>query len=175
MEPIRSAYQIFAPPRTAADLTQVIEEAIRTHGRHRDAVIPVLSEVNRRFGFIPLEALPEIRRRIHIPEEGVFLGDSQLYNVASFYQMFSLKRLGRHVVRFCESAPCHVEGGRLVIQALKQALGIQPGETSPDGKWSLIMTSCLGLCSVGPVFLVDGDLYGNVTPEIVPEILALYE
>lgn len=171
------AYKIFAPPApdTRPDLIQVIDQAIQTHGQHRDAIIPVLSDVNRAFGFIPMEAIPEIRRRIHIPDEGVFLGDSQVFSVASFYQMFSIKQLGRHIIRFCESAPCHVEGGREVIQALKDFLGIQPGETTPDRKWSLIMTSCLGICSVGPVFLVDGDVYGNVTPEKVPGILAKYE
>ena len=122
-----------------------------------------------------MEALPEIRRRIHEPEEGEFLGDSHLHSVASFYQMFSLHPLGRHVVRFCESAPCHVMGGRQLINTLQDELGIKPGETSPDKKWSLIMTSCLGICGVGPVIMVDDDVHGNVTSERVREILARYE
>jgi NADH:ubiquinone oxidoreductase subunit E len=79
------------------------------------------------------------------------------------------------VIRFCESAPCHVEGGREVFDTLQRELGLQPGETSADRKWSLLTTSCIGVCSVGPVFLVDEDLYGNVTPERVPEILAKYQ
>jgi NADH:ubiquinone oxidoreductase subunit E len=157
------------------ELIRVIEQAIEEHGAMRDAVIPILSEVNRAFGYIPAEAFPEIRRRVHSPENGLFLGDSHLYSVASFYQMFSLHPLGRHVVRFCESAPCHVEGGREVIQALQQELGIKPGETSADKKWSLIMTSCLGICSVGPVFIVDEDVHGNVTPEQVHAILGRYK
>ena len=156
------------------DIVSVVEKAIEKHGAQRDAVIPILSEVNRAFGYIPTEALPEIRRRIHEPEQGVFLADSHLYSVASFYQMFSLHPLGRHVVRFCESAPCHVQGGRLVIKALQAELGIKPGETTADKKWSLVMTSCLGICGVGPVFLVDEDVIGNVTPEQVHEILARY-
>ncbi len=94
-----------------ADIVSVVEKAIAEHGTRRDAVIPVLSEVNRAFGYIPAEALPEIRRRIHEPDEGVFLADSHLYSVASFYQMFSLQPLGRHVVRFCESAPVMSRGG----------------------------------------------------------------
>ena len=89
--------------------------------------------------------------------------------------MFSLEPLGRHVIRFCESAPCHVEGGRAVFDTLQRELGLKPGETSADRKWSLLTTSCIGVCSVGPVFLVDDDLYGNVTPERVPEILAKYQ
>jgi NADH:ubiquinone oxidoreductase subunit E len=68
-----------------------------------------------------------------------------------------------------------VVGGRQVIDAIQKELGLKPGETSEDQKWSLFMTSCLGVCSVGPVFLVDDDIYGNVTPERVPEILKRYE
>ena len=157
------------------NIISVVDEATAKHGDTRDAVIPILSEVNRAFGYIPVEALPEIRRRIHEPEEGEFLGDSHLHSVASFYQMFSLHPLGRHVVRFCESAPCHVMGGRQVINTLQDELGIKPGETSPDKKWSLIMTSCLGICGVGPVIMVDDDVHGNVTSERVREILARYE
>ena len=160
---------------TELDLANVIDKAVEEHGAMRDAVIPILAEVNRAFGYIPKEALPEIRRRVHAPEEGLFLGDSSLFSVASFYQMFSLQPLGEHVVRFCESAPCHVMGGRLVIKALQDELGIKPGETTADKKWSLIMTSCLGICGVGPVFLVGDDVYGNVTPEQVPAILGRYK
>ncbi len=157
-----------------SELTEVVERAVRRHGARRDAIIPILSEVNRALGYVPSGALPEIRRRIQAPEEGSFVADSHVYSAASFYQMFSLEPTGQHIIRFCESAPCHVEGGRRVIEALEDELGLTPGETSEDGKWSLFMTSCIGICSVGPVFLVDDDVYGNVTPESVPEILAKY-
>ncbi len=157
------------------DLITVVEEAVKEHGATREAVIPIMSEVNRAFGYIPAEALPEIRRRIHIPEEGLFLADSHLFSVASFYHMFSLQPLGKHIVRFCESAPCHVMGGGQVIKTLEDELSLNPGETSVDKKWSLLTTSCLGICGVGPVFIVDEDVYGNVTPEKVHEILERYK
>ncbi|HVN15832.1 MAG TPA: NAD(P)H-dependent oxidoreductase subunit E [Anaerolineales bacterium] len=157
------------------DLVGLVDRLVQEHGAKRDAIIPILSEINRVFGYIPSAALPEIRRRIQSPQEGLFLADSHLYSAASFYQMFSLRPIGAHIVRFCESAPCHVMGGREVLKALQQELGLQPGETSKDMRWSLFMTSCLGICSVGPVFLVDDDMYGNVTPERVPEILARYQ
>lgn len=157
------------------DLVDLVDKVVKEHGAAPDSIIPILSEINRTLGYIPIGALPEIRRRIQIPEEGVFLADSHVYSAASFYQMFSLKPMGRHVVRFCESAPCHVVGGRQVIEALQDELGLQPGETSKDMKWSLLMTSCIGICSVGPVFSIDDDIFGNVTPERVPEILARYE
>jgi NADH:ubiquinone oxidoreductase subunit E len=89
--------------------------------------------------------------------------------------MLSTEPLGEHVIRFCESAPCHVVGGREVFQAIQDVLEIKAGETTPDGQWSLITTSCLGTCGVGPVMLVDEDIYGNITPEQVPEILAKYQ
>jgi NADH:ubiquinone oxidoreductase subunit E len=162
-------------PYSEAELDEVILEATRHHGAGRDAIIPILTEINRAFGFIPGEALGKIRRLINIPEEGLFLADSHLYAIASFYQMFSLQPTGKHVIRFCESTPCHVVGGRQVIEALSERLGIQPGETTPDQKWTLLTTSCLGVCAVGPVFLVDDDIYGNVTPERIPAILARYD
>ena len=157
------------------DLASLVDKVVREHGATRDAIIPILTEINRTLGYIPAAALPEIRRHIQLPQEGVFLADSHFYSAASFYQMFSLQPTGRHVIRFCESAPCHVVGGHQVIRALQGEVGLQPGETSQDRKWSLLMTSCLGVCSVGPVFMVDDDIYGNVTPERVPEILARYE
>jgi NADH:ubiquinone oxidoreductase subunit E len=157
------------------DVSAVVRAAIERHGAHRDALIPILAEVNNAFGFIPQEAYAEVKQQVQTPEHNLFVSEGQLYGVASFYHMLSTKPLGRHVVRFCESAPCHVMGGRKVLQAVKDELKLEPGETSPDNKWSFITTSCLGVCGVGPVFLVDDDIYGNVTPGQVPEILGRYE
>ena len=94
--------------------------------------------------------------------------------MASFYSLISLKPLGRHVIRFCQDAPCHVVGGRAVWEALQAELGIAAGETTPDGQWSLLTTSCIGACSVGPVMMVDNDIHGNLTPENVRAVLARY-
>jgi len=89
--------------------------------------------------------------------------------------MLYTKPMGRHVVKFCESAPCHVTGGRIVWSALKEELKLNPGETSPDGKWTLITVSCLGICAVGPVMMVDEDVYGNITPNQISSILTRYQ
>ncbi len=144
------------------------------HGSDRAAVIPILNEINQKVGYIPGEAFGKIRRRINSPDEGFFLADSNLFAIASFYHMFSLHPNGKHVICFCESAPCHVMGGRHVFQNLQEQLGIHPGETTADQKWTLLTTSCMGICGVGPAFLIDDDLYGNVTPERLPMILAKY-
>jgi NADH:ubiquinone oxidoreductase subunit E len=157
------------------EISVIVSDAILKHGIHYDALIPILGEVNNELGYIPAAALSEVRKQLHGPEERIFVSESQLYSLASFYSMFSTQPRGRHVVQFCESAPCHVQGGRELIKTLQEALALKPGETSPDGKWSLIMTSCLGVCAVGPVILVDEDIYGNVTPDQLPMIFAKYD
>ncbi|GAB4485960.1 MAG: NADH-quinone oxidoreductase subunit NuoE [Anaerolineales bacterium] len=155
-------------------LEEILRHARQKHGAGQDALIPTLAEINEALGSIPAEALEELARAGRHAAETAPLSASQINGVATFYSMFSTETLGRHVVRFCESAPCHVVGGRQVLEALQKNLRLNPGQTSADGQWSLLSVSCLGLCSVGPVFLVDEDVYGNVTPENVPEILAKY-
>jgi NADH:ubiquinone oxidoreductase subunit E len=145
----------------------IVEKAIQRYGASQDELIPILNDVNREIGYLPGEALDEISRQLKLPK-------SQLFSVASFYRMLSTKPRGRHVIQFCENAPCHVAGGREVWQALVDELQLEADETSADGKWSLITTSCLGVCGVGPVMMIDDDLYGNVNPRMIPDILARY-
>jgi len=154
---------------------EVVEAAIEKHGGAYDALIPILLDVNKAYGYIPIQAIREVRKQVNLPEDGVLVPEGRLFSLASFYHMLSTKPRGRHVVVFCESAPCHVAGGRRVWQMLEEELSIKAGETSPDGKWSLVTTSCLGVCGVGPVIVIDDDMYGNVTPERLPEILGLYD
>lgn len=146
---------------------EAVNRAIEDHGATIDELIPILNDVNRALGYLPAPALDEISRRLRVPK-------SQLFSVSSFYSMLAIKPRGRHVIQFCESAPCHVVGGRQVWSSLLENLEIGPGETSPDGKWTLVTTSCLGVCGVGPVIIVDDDIYGNVVPGQVAEILARY-
>ncbi|RPI82497.1 MAG: NAD(P)H-dependent oxidoreductase subunit E [Chloroflexi bacterium] len=157
------------------DIPAIIRNAIEEHGAAKEALIPILSEINRKLGYIPHEAIAELKKQIQSPEDDIFVSESHLYSLASFYHMLSTKELGRHVIRFCESAPCHVMGGRELLKAITSTLEIKPGETTPDNKWSFITTSCLGVCGVGPVILVDEDIYGNVSPDQLPTILAKYD
>lgn len=156
------------------DIHTLVKAAIGEHGASREALIPILSQINREVGFIPEEAVAEIKDQMQASEEHVQISEGQIFSIASFYHMLSTKKLGRHVVRFCESAPCHVMGGRELIQAIKDQLKLNSGETSSDNRWTLITTSCLGVCGVGPVILVDDDIYGNVRPQQLPEIFAKY-
>ena len=158
-----------------SDVTAVIQAAIDKHGKKRDALIPILSEINHVFGYVPGEAFREMRKQLYDPAEHMYVAESQLYALASFYDMLSTKPRGRHVIKFCENAPCHVVGGKAIWDTLKEELKLENGETTPDFKWTLVTTSCLGLCSVGPVMLIDDDIYGNVMPEQIPAILNKYK
>jgi NADH:ubiquinone oxidoreductase subunit E len=154
-------------PTVSPAVAEAVRAALDHHGDSADALIPVLSDVNRALGYLSPEALAEVGRRLRAPQ-------SRVHAVATFYSLLSTRPRGRHVVQFCESAPCHVVGGRQVWQALREALQLEPGQTSPDGRFTLLTTSCLGTCAVGPVVVVDDDIHGNVTPEQVPGLLARY-
>ncbi len=149
-------------------IERAVSYAVERNGNRREDLIPILTDVNHTLGYLPAEALEKISARLRVPR-------SQLFSVASFYQMLSTKQKGTHVIKFCESAPCHVVGGQQVWEALQESLQLKAGETSQDGKWTLETVSCLGVCAVGPVIVIDDDIYGNVDPKQVSEILARYE
>ena len=156
------------------DVSAIVQEAIEKHGAKRDALIPILSDVNKVLGYIPAEAFQEVQKQLNAEEEHTFVTKSQLFGLASFYDMLSTKPRGRHVIKFCENAPCHVVGGKAVWDTISDTLDLRNGETTTDKKWTLVTTSCLGLCSVGPLVLIDDDLYGNVSPDQIDDILARY-
>ncbi len=127
-------------------------------------IVSRLTDINNRLGYIPRSEVVALAKELRLPPAKVF-------GAATFYSMFSTAPRGKHIVRFCEDAPCHVAGGRAVFDAIRETLGLEPGQTRADGAWTFEMTSCIGICGVGPVMMVDDDVYGNVTPERVREIL----
>jgi NADH:ubiquinone oxidoreductase subunit E len=157
------------------DLAAVVEAAVSKHGARADEFIPILLEINHEYGYIPGEAIRMARKLLHQPEDHILVSEGRLYGLASFYHMLHTEKTGRHVVQFCESAPCHVQGGRELWKALQQTLNLKAGETDPEGRFTLKTVSCLGACGVGPVVLVDDDMYGNVTPAQLADIFAKYE
>ena len=145
-----------------------VDQVIDQYQADQEALVEILREINAASGqYLTRAQLERVARRLRLPL-------SKVYSVASFYSLISLKPLGRHVIRFCEDAPCHVVGGKEVWDALERELGIPFGETTPDGQWSLLTTSCIGACAVGPVMMVDTDIYGNLTPEKVHDIIERY-
>ncbi len=100
---------------------------------------------------------------------------SQVHGVATFYTLFYTKPQGRHIVRLCDSPPCHIEGGKKVRDAIAKELGVSQGETTEDGSFTFEIVSCMGLCGVAPAVMVNDDVYGNLTPEMIPGILGKYK
>jgi len=118
-------------------------------------LIPVLQAVQRRLGYLPKDALRRVARHCRVPESTVF-------GVASFYQQFHLTRQGRHNIKVCLGTGCHILGGARVMHAIRKTLGIEPGETTPDYKFTLERIACFGACALAPVIMVDGKVYGNM-------------
>jgi NADH-quinone oxidoreductase subunit E len=96
---------------------------------------------------------------------------SQAYGVATFYTMFSVEPRGRHIIRICENQSCHMADAVQVVDELKKYLGIEFGETSSDGLFTLEHSSCLGMCSIAPCMMIDEHPYGNLTPSKAIEII----
>lgn len=148
-------------------VTAVVEELVERYGDSQEGLVEILRDMNQLQGYLTRESLDAVAQRLELPP-------STVYSVASFYSLISLKPLGKHVIRFCEDAPCHVAGGREIWETLEHEIGVPFGETTLDGQWSLLPTSCIGACAVGPVMMIDEDIYGNLTADKVRDILARY-
>jgi len=96
---------------------------------------------------------------------------SFVYSVASFYTMYSFKPRGKYVVRVCKSPPCHLMGASSIVQELKKVLGINFGETTKDRLFTLEYSSCLGVCGVAPAIMINEEVFGNLTPQRIIEII----
>ena len=131
---------------------------LELYSRQRQSLIPILQKVQEELGYLPEEAISEIAHFLGLSE-------SEIYGVASFYAQFRFERQGEHVVKVCQGTACHVRGGRRILQAVEHELGIQPGGTTEDYKFSLERVACFGSCALAPVMVVDKTVYGRMTPE----------
>lgn len=131
-------------------------------------LIPVLHEVQKKVGYLPLEVQQYVARELSVPL-------SKVYGVVTFYSFFSTTPKGKHTIGVCLGTACYVKGADKVLAKVKEELGIDVGGTSADGRFSLALTRCVGACSMAPVLMIDDKVYGQLTPEQIPEILAKYE
>ena len=99
------------------------------------------------------------------------LSIGEVYGLATFYHFFSTRPLGRNVIRVCKSIPCYLKSSQLVVETVQAELGIAPGETTLDGRFSLELTNCIGACDQAPAMLLNHDLHGNLTPDKIAQIL----
>ncbi len=132
------------------------------------ALIPVLQEAQAIYGYLPEEALAYLAKGLKVPL-------SRVYGVVTFYAQFYTTKRGRHTVRVCRGTACHVRGGMSIRKGVKQFLGIEENETTPDFKFTFETVACLGACALSPVLLVNKSYYGKMTPAKVEKVLKQYK
>jgi NADH-quinone oxidoreductase subunit F len=145
-----------------------IKEVCQQLNKVKGKVLPILHAVQSICGnWLPLEALHLVAKELDVPY-------SYLYGVMTFYTMYSVTPRGKYLIRMCESAPCHVNGAENILEVLKEELGIQVGETTSDGLFTLEHTACLGTCEVSPAMQINEVVFGNLTAAKVKEVLENY-
>ena len=128
-------------------------------------LIRVLHRAQGIFGYLPREVQVFVAREMEVPV-------SKVYGVVSFYSYFTMKPKGKYEISVCMGPACYVRGAESVLEELRKKLGIEPGETTEDGKFSLRSLRCVGACGLAPVMMVGDKVYGRVTPDMVDTILA---
>src|SRR5689334_17134917 len=136
---------------------RIVVGTMRRHGFVSEALIETLHTVQSTFGYLDLEALNFVAANLHVPL-------SRVYGVATFYNYFTLKPQGEHACVVCLGTACYIKGSPQVLEAIENAAHIDPGETTPDKKVSLLIARCLGMCGVAPVATFDGEVVGKVEP-----------
>ncbi len=139
-----------------------------TQSQESENLLAALKEAQTRFGYLPQEFMVELADSLGVPVNDV-------YGVASFYSFLATKPLGRNVIRICKSLPCYLKNCQTIIETVEKEIGIKPGETTPDGRFSFELTNCIGLCDRAPAMLVNNDAHVDLTPQKISRILQKYK
>lgn len=145
-----------------------IQTILKKYRGNRGSLISVLQEAQESYGYLPGPVLEQVAVGMDIPL-------SEVYGVATFYSQFHLEKRGWNTIRVCRGTACHVKGGRGILRAIEQELGITPGETTPDYKFTLETVACLGACFLAPVMMINRDYFGRLTPQKAVNVLKQYE
>ncbi len=151
-----------AKTTTEADLTQ-ISEIVAGYRQQRWALIPLVQKIQNGFGYIPPQSIPIIARTL-----GLF--PSQVQGVISFYEQIYTEPRGKKIVRVCRGTACHVRGGKTILKLVKQHLGIEEGQTTPDLEYTLETVACIGVCALAPNIVVSDRVYGQMNPKRVEQL-----
>ncbi len=141
-----------------------LQKIFKQHHNTRDALIPILQDVQAEFGYLPPEAMDAAARYCRI-------APVEVYGVSTFYAQFKFKPVGRHTVMVCQGTACHVMGGARILAEVESQLRISPGETTEDGVFTIERVACIGACALAPAMVVDKDTFGRMKAEKVREIL----
>ncbi len=145
-----------------------IQKETPAHVKDQDNLLVLLKETQNKFGYLSQELLAELAQNLGLPI-------SDVYGVATFYSFLSTKPLGRNVIRVCKSLPCYLKNSQPIVDCIAQEIGVEPGETTADGRFSFQLTNCIGACDKAPAMMINHDVYGDLTPEKIAEVLAGYQ
>lgn len=134
---------------------KLVEATIRRHGYQPHSLIESLHTVQECFGYLDEEALRYVAASLRLPL-------SKVYGVATFYHFFTLKPKGEHTCVVCMGTACYIKGAPALLAGIEQKYGVKPGETTPDGKLSVLTARCLGSCGLAPAVVLDGDVAGKI-------------
>ena len=138
---------------TEKDLTEIFA---RYPDAGRDALIPLLQEVQETFGYLSLDTIRQVGAHLDLPV-------SKIYGVATFYNQFRFQPIGKYHVQVCRGTACHVKGSAAVLEDIKQILQLSPGETTRDGLFSLEVVACIGACGLAPVIKINDEFHADMT------------
>jgi NADH-quinone oxidoreductase subunit E len=145
------------------EVTQ-IDNIIQQYGARESAILGILQDIQAEEKYLPKEALEYVSQKMNIPLV-------QVFRIATFYNALSLKPRGRHKIDVCLGTACHVRGGGKILDKMERDLGITMGETTKDKRFTLEAVHCVGCCSLGPVAVVDGEVFGRLAQDKVPALL----
>jgi NADH-quinone oxidoreductase subunit E len=149
-------------------IDRIIERSGSDGSGSRGALIQVLLDIQKEKKWLPEECLLHVSRRLNVPLPRV-------YQVATFYKAFSLTRRGRHLITVCMGTACHVRRSSMLLDRVCHKLGVAPGKTTPDDRFTLLTVNCMGCCALGPVLAIDETYYSNPTAAAFDKILGSYE
>lgn len=144
------------------------QEGISTQHKGQEDLIVLLKEAQNKSGFVSGAVMAELAESLDIPINDV-------YGVTSFYSFLSTEPLGRNVIRVCKSLPCYLEHCQTIMESVEKEIGIKPGETTPDGRFSFQLTNCIGACDKAPAMMINDDVHVALTPEKIAQILETYK
>ncbi len=148
--------------------TDLVDSVIQKHGAKKEVLIPILQDIQSDLNWLPEDVLRAVADKLEVPLMDV-------YGVASFYRTFSLKPRGKHIITVCVGTACHVRGGQRIVDEIGRRLEIAPGETTEDQNFTLETVNCLGCCAIGPIVMIDGEYYGEMTTRKVSFVLEKYQ
>ncbi len=151
------------------ELTKQLDAIIAPYKGQPSSLIQVLTKAQNLIGYLPKWVQVKIA-------QGLGLSIQEVYGVCTFYAFFSLTPKGRHKVSICTGTACYVKGSNMVIKTLREVLGVKPGQTTEDSRFTVELVRCIGACGLAPAVIIDGkDVHGRLTPETIPAMLEAYQ